>query len=378
MSKYYVLWLEDTPEEVAEFKSNLQAERPDIELVHFKSADKACEYIEANIEDLSAAILDIEANQKYDDNKELASSSRTVMKLIDQLQNRNPIKYFAFTGKSRYIEDDQATGIFQCKILDKNFQLDEAIDLIQEYVDTHSDTVIKKSYSSAFEIFDCVVNSEPVLDYSLQHQLINLVKAWDNYSLRNSGLMYGLIRPITEKVIKIMMQKGIINVNEKESSWNERSRILGKLSNKFEKEIPSFIARAVHTVFDVCPEGIHDCALFDAINQGKAPFLLQSLTLELFNILAWFPQFIVLHNDRESNLEHFRLDEPEAKLSYENKEGIVKQDGKGNYYINQCLLNPRYAHNYLGKCVIIREIKDNTTPSKDKYPYFAKKIFPKM
>ena len=310
MSKYIALWVEDSPEGIPEFEPLVN--KKDIELKWFSNAAEANRYLDTSIEQLSAAVLDIESYVESGIQDEDESSFFSVTRKINELKNRNPIQYFAFSGKSEQLKRrEKFEKNHVCKVFDKSFQAVAAVNYLCQLVQEHDDYAILQEYEKAFAIFEC----EPsVLDISLRPQLIQLVKSWDDYALRNSSMLDALIRPISEKILDKLIELKIINPFYLQTGkWNEKSTILSLLSSNYSDEIPEYVARGVHTIFTVCPEGLHSCPLFDSIVKGETPFLLQSLSMELFNILAWAKPFIEKNWDEEVNRKHFKLTEEQIE-----------------------------------------------------------------
>ena len=315
MSKYIALWVEDSPEEIPEFEP--LANKKDIELKWFSNATDANKYLESNIEQLSAAILDIESYVESGIQDEDESSFFSVSRKLNELKSRDPVKYFAFTGKGDQLKrKDKFEKNHRCKVFDKAHNSVEALLYLEHLVKEHEDYTILQKYEKAFAIFDC----EPgVLDIALRPKLIQLVKSWDVYALRNSSMLDALIRPICEKILEKLINLKVINpMYFQTGSWNEKSKLLSDLSKQFPEEIPEYVARGVHAVFSVCPEGLHSCPLFDSIVKGETPFLLQSLSLELFNILAWAKPFIEKNSDEEANRSHFKLSKRQIIIENNN------------------------------------------------------------
>ena len=359
MSKIKVLWVENDLDEIITFKKLIERDQK-IELIHFMDSVSAGLYLDEHIEDFSAAILDVESYIEKDIKDEDLASFFRITNKISELSNRNKVEYFAFSGKAAYLNDSDFSKKYNCKIFDKHYQVSEAISYLHEIIANHPSAQIKTKYAEAFTIFDCKIGEEPVLDSSLETKIIDLVKAWDNYSLRSSSHIHGLIRPITEKIINAMIDMGVISNHL--TAWNERSRYIGDLSSRFSEDIPSYIARSIHTIFDVCPEGIHDCPLFDKINKGEVPFLLQSLSLELFNLMAWFPIFLKDHSDFQEN-----------KKKFVYKIGIKDTIRKGDTGPIICghRLPPTFEE-HIGKVATIIDVTPNTGKDKLKYSYYAK------
>lgn len=302
MYKPVILWEEDHPELLPEFRIDI--EDMGYELVICTNAEQACSYLEMHIENLSAAILDVDGYLKATD-EETSASFHRVRDKINELRNRNPIEFFAFTGKAKYITNksdfEKSFGV----VFDKRTQSNEALEYLKDIVERHADTAIKNRYKEAFAVFNEDDYEDSIIDKSLSKSLINVISSWDDYTCRHSTMMFSVIRPIAEKTLHHLVKLGVIP--DSFEKMNQRSLHMSNLSRDFHKEIPPFVARAYHTLFDVCPETLHDCDTFDQVNKGRAPFLLQSLTLELLNVLAWIHVFTKEHPDYHTNQKYFKL-----------------------------------------------------------------------
>lgn len=310
MLKPIILWEEDHPELLPEFQIDI--EDMGYELVICKDAETACGYLEKNIELLSAAILDVDGYLKKTDEETDASFHR-VRDKIHELRSRNPIEYFAFTGKAKYISDKPEFEKRFTKIFDKRSQSSDALSYLKLIVERHKETIIKSQYKEAFAVFEENEYGESIFDKSLSVQLVKVIDSWSNHSLKHSTMMFGVIRPIAEKTFHYLQTNGVIPDYIEE--MNQKSLYLSALHKRYSREFPAYIARAYHTIFDVCPETLHDCETFDILNKGKTPFLLQSLTLELLNILDWFNRFVKNNPDYHTNLNKFN----DVKFEYKKR-----------------------------------------------------------
>lgn len=296
---YNILWIDDEWESMTSFKKYcLMAHH--MNLIPFKTQKDGLDDYANRPSFYDAAILDAKVlDENEHEVANVGSLQKAVMRITGDFKD---FPYFISTGQPDLMKNEMFKECYP-DYCEKEVDDEKLCKDIVRAIKDKPATVVKRKYKAAFTIFDCTVRNEPVLDYSLHKQLVNLVLAWDDIQLRESSMYHGLIRPIAEKLIKIMMHVGVID--ETMTKWNDRSKRIAQLSIRHPDDIPSYIARAFHIIFDVCPEGVHDCPLFDDINSGKTPFLLQSITMELFNILAWFPKFIAENSNREANQRKF-------------------------------------------------------------------------
>ena len=307
MSKSLVLWVENEPEKLDVFRRNIEDDDT-IELVIRRDAQSAVQYLNENFASLSAAILDVESFVNPDSQLEKESSFGIVERAIARLTGTgiNSIQYFAFTGKGKYLrEEENFEEYHQCRVFSKSSQTVEAQNYLREIVNNHHNTQIKNRFEPAFRVFQSVDGNDPILKPSYEQLVIDLISAWDDNKLRNSSLFFGVIRPICEDIINHLVYLGVIPMDI--TKWNKKSERFASLSEQYPDELPSYIARAFHTIFDVCPEGVHSCPLFEDVNSGNTPFLLQSLSYELLNLMSWISDFSASHPDYHTNNKHFVL-----------------------------------------------------------------------
>ena len=273
MSKHLVLWVEDTPELLQGFQNDIEAE-DEIEFVIKRDASNAVEYLENNIEKLSAAVLDIESFINEDSTEETKSSFCRVRDKILELKHRNPIQYFAFTGKAKYLKDEKGfKEEYKCEIFDKNYQTIEAEKRLREMVSNHVIAKISNKYGKVFQ-----------LSSEIQMDLLQILMIVEDRETRNADV-YNKIRKVLDWVMGYCYNIGLSQIEFSGSNLADCSRFLG--SKEMGKIVPVYIQRSFHSCIEIANDGSHRLTIDKDTKDGAAPYLIQSTVFELLNILNW-------------------------------------------------------------------------------------------
>ena len=273
MSKQLVLWVEDTPELLQGFQNDIE-EEDEIEFVIKRDASNAVEYLENNIEKLSAAVLDIESFINEDSTEETKSSFCRVRDKILELKHRNPIQYFAFTGKAKYLKDEKGfKEEYKCEIFDKNYQTIEAEKRLREMVSNHVIAKISNKYGKVFQ-----------LSSEIQMDLLQILMIVEDRETRNADV-YNKIRKVLDWVMGYCYNIGLSQIEFSGSNLADCSRFLG--SKEMGKIVPVYIQRSFHSCIEIANDGSHRLTIDKDTKDGAAPYLIQSTVFELLNILNW-------------------------------------------------------------------------------------------
>ncbi len=273
MSKNLVLWVENEPERLMNFKRDIE-EDDTIELVVRKDAETAVQYLKDNIEKLSAAVLDIESFINPSSDEETKTSFCRVRDCIKELAYRNHIEYFAFTGKGKYLEDVKGfKEEYQCEIFDKNYQGLEAEEYLRKIVKRHIIAQISGKYKEVFE-----------LSGDIQMDLLQILLILENHEYRNAQV-YNLIRKVLDWLMSYCYDIGLSPIEFKGTNLNECSKILGDRS--MSRIIPAYIQRSIHSVVTIANEGSHRLTIDKDTKDGNAPYLIRSTVFELLNFIIW-------------------------------------------------------------------------------------------
>ncbi len=273
MSKSLVLWVENEPERLKNFKRDVE-EDGTIELVICKDAESAVRFLDDGIERISAAILDIESFINPDSEEETKTSFCRVRDCINRLEHRNKIEYFAFTGKGKYLADTKGfREEYSCEIFDKNYQSVEAAEYLQVMDDRHIIARISSKYKPAFELSE-----------DIQRDLLQILMILENNEYRNASV-YNMIRKVLDWVMEYCYDIGLSQIAFDGSNLADCSKFLG--SPGMTGIVPVYIQRSFHSAVTVSNEGSHRLRIDQDTKDGVAPYLIRSTVFELLNILIW-------------------------------------------------------------------------------------------
>lgn len=273
MSKNLVLWVENEPERLTSFQEDIEDDGT-IELVIKKDAKSAMEYLRDNIEKLSGAVLDIESFIDLKSDEETKTSFCKVRDYINKLNWVNPIEYFAFTGKGKYLADKQGfREEYECEIFDKNYQVFEAEEYLKKIVDRH---IIAKISGKYRDVFD--------LSQDIQIDLLQLFMILENGETKNANV-YNIIRKILDWTMEYCYDIGLSQVEFNGTNLADCSKFLG--CKEMSAHVPIYIQRSFHSSVTIANEGSHRLVIDQATKDGLAPYLIRSTVFELLNILNW-------------------------------------------------------------------------------------------
>lgn len=273
MNNNYVLWVEDQPQNLIDFKNDIE-EDGSIKLVIVKDARSAIDYLDQNIEKLSAAVLDIESFINPESDEETKTSFCRVRDHINKLEHRNKIEYFAFTGKAKYLKEKEGfSEEYRCKIFDKNYEGLEAEEYLRKIVNTHIIAQIVNKYGKAFELCQ-----------DIRPDLLSILMVIENHDYRNADV-FNRIRKVLEWIAEYCYEIGLSQIVFNGTNLNEWSAFSGEY--KMNSLIPSYIQRSIHSAVVVTNTGSHRTTIDQDTKEGKAPYLVQSTVYELLNIILW-------------------------------------------------------------------------------------------
>lgn len=366
MNKSYVLWVENEPEKLKNFQRDIEDD-DEIELIIKRDAKSAVQYLEDNIEKLSAAVLDVESFPDSSSTEEMKSSFSKVRDQIIRLEHRNKIEYFAFTGKAKYLKDEEDfEGCNNCKVFSKQSQTIDAEKYLRDIVKRHVIANISHRYGEAFSVIN---------EYEAKTHLLAALLIVENNDVRNVDA-YTRIRKVLEWVMLYCYDIGISQIVFIGTNLAECSRFMGQ--SEMTSLVPMYIQRSMFSAVSVANEGSHllpnERKNRETIDQdtlaGKCPYLIRSTVFELLNILKWLSSLATSEEaviERKSQtLEILNAMNANARLT-----GPIEVDEKGNYHCSNCLLLRKSASGLLGRTISITKTSPNTSDSKELYPLFS-------
>ena len=361
MRSYNVLWIDDQWDTQEAFLTLCEQEGIDIK--PFKTSKEGMIEFEKHLYEWDGVILDAKV---FDETEDEAPSTIGLTKSIYKIKELLPKRYvpwFVFTGQP----DLQSNDDFRNMLGGENYYR-KSVDLEQLLIDIKSEadklpeTRIRKKYSNIFEIFDSA-------------ELLSILIGLDGNDVRNSSY-FNQMRKILEDIFSKLGQDGLfpsdcIKLNQQRSflcSW------------KMAKYVPVYIQQSIYSLVEVSQDGSHRLKTDDDVKSGNAPYLLQSSTMELLNIILWFKDIQKICSDDSDAMLYIKsLHAPvieevnDLLIQTEEEKHIVERDASGNYHSGKYLISYKSGPDCLGKKIQILKSEPNSQSSKNLYPHFGMK-----
>lgn len=288
MSKYKILWIDDKWEKFVSFKEICEESENGFEMVTCTNAEEGMEIFEAHLEEWSGVILDAKVFKgKSDELDRLAGLTYSLNK-INELKHKRYVPTYIFTGqpdtKSGTTFAEQYEGMYYEKIKDD----DKLISDIKRNAQDMENTQIIHEYQKVFDVWP-----------ESKHDLLMVLKANEHEDWLDNRV-FGSIRKILSDVMYRLYDCGYCSVMHDGSNLGECSKALG--DTKMSDIIPVYIQRSMHTCVDVTNPGCHRSECDSAVKDGKAPYLIRSMTFDLLNILYWCKD-LPPASDRDKTIE---------------------------------------------------------------------------
>ncbi|MFV0179778.1 hypothetical protein OBK28_09385 [Empedobacter falsenii] len=375
-----VLWFDDEHQKFIPLKE--EAILKDIELIGFENAADGLKELEANFNLYDALIVD----GKFFINKEATNTSDNafgeVAKTLDNLKMKGKVlPAFIYSGQTNFVLDNHSfvelfKGTFEAegKVFNKNNDDDFPLllEMIKTSVKDNPNSQIRQQYHSVFNAIQGIEALE-------KHQttLLEILKEID------TDQDYTKVRMIIESLFKALADFNIIpNGFIEQKGWiNGTSRFLSGIHEDFvfsESEfIHPTISNMLYRILNFVQDGSHNegtlkLKVDDYARRFTSGYLYKSIVYSLLEILCYFGELIRNNQDKTVNQTRWRKKENSSII-----EGVVCQDEKGNYYVEQYLVNYKSVPTYIniGDTMIIEVFAENTNPNtKLYYPYFVQKF----
>jgi hypothetical protein len=308
--KYKVLWIDDDCNTTGRDFIG-QAEQDDVDITAFESHEEGITFLEKNINDFHAVILDAKVKNKKDDTVIGLEGLKASRDRLIELNNKKDLPYFIFTGQPDYQTNElfkQSYGDFYIKGTDNERIIEDIIQRIEQ----KEDYILKKDYQKVFQI--C---SEKYIGVEAQKPLFNILSSIRNPNKEfNDELYFTQIRIILEYMYRSAHRYGLLHdacipngkVNLVESSLFLAGKETLHLNVKSTKShFPKLIADSAQSIIYITGAASHtsDPDIKNNINLSeyrkliKTPYLLYNLTFQLMDILVWYKEYV----DTNSNIE---------------------------------------------------------------------------
>ncbi|WP_313305038.1 hypothetical protein [Empedobacter sp.] len=375
-----VLWFDDEHQKFIPLKE--EAILKDIELIGFENAADGLKELEANFNLYDALIVD----GKFFINKEATNTSDNafgeVAKTLDNLKMKGKVlPAFIYSGQTNFVLDNHSfvelfKGTFEAegKVFNKNNDDDFPLllEMIKTAVQDNPNSQIRQQYHSVFQAIQGIGALE-----KHQSTLLDILKEID------SNQDYTKVRKIIESLFKALSDVHIIPEGfTSEKGWiNGTSLFISAKHSDYDFTDPDFIhstiRETVYSVLKIVQDASHNeggltYKIDEYSRSYKSGYLYKSIVYGLLEILSYFGELIRNNQDKTVNQSRWRKKDNSSMI-----EGVVCQDEKGNYYVEQYLVNYKSVPTYIniGETMIIEMFAENTNPNtKLYYPYFVQKF----
>jgi hypothetical protein len=314
--KYKVLWIDDDCNTTGRDFIG-QAEQDDVDITAFESHEEGIDFLEKNLNDFHAVILDAKVKHKKDDTVINLEGLRASRDRLIELNNKIDLPYFIFTGQPDYQKNEvfkESFGEFYIKGIDNEKLIKDLIYRIER----KEDYILLKEYRRVFE----VCSEKYIGSESKKHLLQILASIKKPNEVFDDELYFTQIRIILELVFRKANKLGFLHddcilngkVNLSESSLFLAGKETAHLNVRCGKShFPKLIADSVQSILFITgaashttdPEIQKNIDLLTYRKTVQTPYLLYSLTFKLMDVLLWFKDYVDLNPSIEDNKKNW-------------------------------------------------------------------------
>ena len=309
MSKYKILWIDDKWKDMDSFKEVCELPVNGFEMVTCTNAEEGMEIFEAQLEEWSGVILDAKVFKGKGDEVDRLEGLDYSRKRISELKYKRDVPTYIFTGQPDLISGTTFAELVG-EFYEKDKDEDRLIADIKKNADEMENTQIIHKYQKVFDVWP-----ESKLD------LLRILKAIE-YEDWLDNTVFNSIRKILSDVMTRLYDCGYCSVVHDGSNLADCSRALG--APNMSKIIPVYIQRSMHTCVEVTNPGSHRTECDSAVKDGKAPYLVRSMTYDLLNILYWCKD-LPPERDRDKTVERVRQSMEEVARKKEEEKNRKRQ-----------------------------------------------------
>lgn len=271
------LWVDDEYEKGTAFMDSADFEGIDIDPV--SCVEDAIEKLKDSSVSYDAIILD--ANCKITNNPNELASLDALCDAVGRLTRMNTdLPWFVYTaanyegsehlraiiktgGKREYDDREYYVKPTEYSVLFEN---------IKKAVSNMPTFIVKKKYAEALKVYS-------------GEDIVQLLVRLENGKTSNAVDIPNEVRGVLDWVMAHLNEIGMLPVLFTKSNLNDCSRCLGSMDNDI---IPVYIKCCFEHCVRVSNEGSHhELPTYQLLSKGKAPYLNESLIVDLLNILHW-------------------------------------------------------------------------------------------
>lgn len=362
---YYVIWIDD----LCKVRSGLilNAKQNDIVVTPFELAIDGLQELEANPSKYDGVILDVKCLYASHDEVDSSASFYKTRKELHRIATSKGIEIpcFVYSGQPDYTSNAEFENYLNGeKLYIKGSDDRILLEDIKKKADERLATQIRHKYLDSLK---------RRLPDNINMEITDILSYVEN-SVSDKPDVFPKMRTVINWLMDRLNEYGLLGVKHNGANINECSVFLGR--KELSVFVPIHIQRSFHSCVTVCNNGSHRIEVFNAVQNGEAPFLVRSTIFELMNILGWY---CGLPEDSET-IERMRSVVRSIPIDDKVIEGELKVDEEGYYHCGKCLILPAKldeAEVQVGDWIRVTDSAENTKgrPSiREKYPRFAYKI----
>jgi hypothetical protein len=294
---YNILWIDDEHESLAGTKG--RAKRNGINLIPFKSLNNGMYELENNYPFYDGVLLDAKFFESEDDVKGSEDTYNVHRAKERLMQLKKKFEVFILTGQAEAYEDKTFKKAFT-KIYKKGSddEIDRLFADIKLDAANQEDTQIRHAYKRVFDV--C---TEKYIGELAGQDVLNLLKVNDDLHIDNQ---FNAIRKIVEDLLTAFSKYRLLPLEfvTPGVALNESSKFLaGKAADGTpliekgyqhaeETHLPVLIASSLRSILSITQAGSHRSNVDLHVKTIKTPYLFKSVLFQLFDVLAWFKQYV--------------------------------------------------------------------------------------
>lgn len=302
---YKILWIDDDCHSTGKDFIG-QAEQDDIDIIPFESHEEGMLYLEQNIDEIQAVILDAKVKFKKSDTVTSLDGLKASRDRLIELNNKLDLPFFIFTGQPDYQSNDifkQSFGEFYVKGEDDDRIIKDIISRVKH----KEDYILQKKYKDVLST--CSDNFLGKKNYS---RLLELVKHIEkNDKIKGGEDKLTSVRKIVEALfcslgkLEIIPSK-LIGVK----GWINGSSLFlaGKHNDYVLKEVivSPIITFNIHKLLDIIQDGSHAYGglkyeVDNYMKNCKSDYFFRSCVFLLFDLILWFNELVSNNRDIDVN-----------------------------------------------------------------------------
>lgn len=291
---YSTIWIDDEKEAVEELiKDSKFLHKLDIN--YFDSYEDGMKELSENFHYYQAVIFDVMSPTKEGNNELSADKFWKGFSLFQNIckQNNRNIPYFFYSGQARITDNEDmrsALSAQKCSFASKSVY-DKSDDEDQDCLFSDLKNAINDSITwRAFYPEIDIVCSEQYLGKDLIGTFDQFISKFEDKKYQDPFVL-GPIRDVIER-LTTKLNKDICVIPNEITELNKKIKFLNNKEWRKNGLIPEYIQCALYTVIHISQPGAHDNTdVKQYIKSGKAPFLTQSIFLELRSIITWYKSF---------------------------------------------------------------------------------------